>query len=479
LGDSVAAANGQGSGFGNVPGPVGADERASILGMFADGSDYGSAAFRPDISATTADQLLSDLGMGDQPVYGGGAQYANAQVLRTGVMTDAGAAGADNGGFDYERSYSRGGEFVVEASKSPFDSQGTDGFSGTEIESMREDNLARAQRLATQAAAESASPWSARTSWDANTGVVRADIGFNLSNNGAMPGAFAGDRSNAAEQAAQADDYANEARRLSNYATSPMSRWIDMSNQPAGAYTAEQWKSEASNFKKYMGTGFSRDSVYNGLWTKGAQLDIEAGNNNRGIWDQVAGVGIEANTPAAHADVGSALVRGIGKRIGDGLGNAMGMAGRSRKVTTPVIGSNLESTQSLTAEYKEGLNTKEFDRKVNRIKNAINNGELTSNIPHGVSDAARRAETRAYRKAVVERIERMYENNPEAKANALNRLATTDMDHIRDLQLSGKNVRRNFKSLDSDVNQELGRQFSRQIPRNAKIPITNLEVKNR
>ncbi|MDP9912415.1 hypothetical protein J2W27_004541 [Variovorax boronicumulans] len=42
MGDSLAAANGQGSS--NVPGPVGATERASIMGMFADGPGSGSNA---------------------------------------------------------------------------------------------------------------------------------------------------------------------------------------------------------------------------------------------------------------------------------------------------------------------------------------------------------------------------------------------------------------------------------------------------
>ncbi|EJL72177.1 putative permease, partial [Variovorax sp. CF313] len=149
----------------------------------------------------------------------------------------------------------------------------------------------------------------------------------------------------AAERAVQDEDYSNEARRAS-FTTSPMSRWIDMSNQPAGAHSAEEWKTEASNFKKYMGPQFARDSVYNGLWTKGALLDIAAGNNGRKIWDQVAGVGIEAN---AHADIGTNLGRGIGNRIGDGLGSIMGMAQRGRSVVTPAIGANVPSGSSNTA----------------------------------------------------------------------------------------------------------------------------------
>lgn len=131
---------------------------------------------------------------------------------------------------------------------------------------------------------------------------------------------------------------------------------------------------------------------------------------------------------------------------------------------------------ALRAEFKEGLNAKEFERKINRLQHAIDNGELTSNIPHGISDAERRALTRQYKNELADRIETFYANNPEAKANALNRLRNSDIDHIRDLQLSGQNVRGNLKALDSRVNQELGSQFSRQLPRGTQQPIIRIDV---
>ena len=121
LGDSLAAANS------SIPGPVGAAERASITGMFGDGSGSNSIAFRPDMSASTSDQLLADLGLGGRS-YGGGALYADASsVMRTGIVSDAGGGVEDGGGYHYDRNYrTNDGGFGIEASKLPSDSQGTE-----------------------------------------------------------------------------------------------------------------------------------------------------------------------------------------------------------------------------------------------------------------------------------------------------------------------------------------------------------------
>lgn len=70
----------------------------------------------------------------------------------------------------------------------------------------------------------------------------------------------------------------------------------------------------------------------------------------------------------------------------------------------------------------------------------------------------------------------MYADNPEARSNALEKLRQSDIDHIRDLQLGGENVRSNLKSLDSPVNQGLGRQVSRQLVRDRQEPILGVSV---
>jgi hypothetical protein len=102
--------------------------------------------------------------------------------------------------------------------------------------------------------------------------------------------------------------YANEAVRFSNY-PSPVVQWNAMSNQPAQAYTANQWQSAALGYKQYMGASFSRDSTYNGLWTKAAQLNAAQGNFGRYALDQAAGVALEAGV---HAQVGVAAGAALG-----------------------------------------------------------------------------------------------------------------------------------------------------------------------
>jgi len=117
-----------------------------------------------------------------------------------------------------------------------------------------------------------------------------------------------------------------------------------------------------------------------------------------------------------------------------------------------------------------------FQRKVNAIQRNIDQGRAVSNIPHGVSDAARRQLTQQYRRQLVNRIKSLYKNNPTAMRNALNKLKNSDIDHILDLQLGGGNVRSNLKTLESFTNQDLGRQISRQLPRGEQVPVTGLEV---
>ena len=132
LGDSIAAANS------SISGPVSADERSRILGYFADGPGYGSTGFRPDISATTADRLLADNGMG-RSNYGGGTQYASvAGVLRSGRMTDAGDWGVNPESIESLRQPD--GTYRVEIS-------GTDvGIGDADVASMRAENLAQIGR---------------------------------------------------------------------------------------------------------------------------------------------------------------------------------------------------------------------------------------------------------------------------------------------------------------------------------------------
>jgi type VI secretion system secreted protein VgrG len=83
-----------------------------------------------------------------------------------------------------------------------------------------------------------------------------------------------------------------------------MAQVIAMSNEPAEKHSSSEWKAAAEDYKRAQGKNFSRDSIYNGLWTKAAQLDYAAGNGSRNVLDQAAAVGIEAG---AHADMGVGL----------------------------------------------------------------------------------------------------------------------------------------------------------------------------
>lgn len=158
--------------------------------------------------------------------------------------------------------------------------------------------------------------------------------------------------------------------------------------------------------------------------------------------------------------------------------NALGISevSATRTISSPLVPNE---GVTLTAKFKDGLDPKEFDRKVNRVRNKIDNGEAFTNIPHNVTNAERSALTRKYRKDVIKRINSLYKNNPQARENALKRLRNSDIDHIQDLQAGGQNVRKNLKALDSQVNQELGRQFSRQIPKDVNKPITKIEVEGK
>lgn len=122
------------------------------------------------------------------------------------------------------------------------------------------------------------------------------------------------------------------------------------------------------------------------------------------------------------------------------------------------------------------FNREAFGRKVSQLRRKIDAGEAVANRPHGVSDSARRAVTRKYRRDVVARIKRLYKNNPVARENALRRLRASDIDHVLDLQLGGANARRNLSALHSETNQGLGRQIAPQLPEGVRRPVVGIEV---
>jgi hypothetical protein len=77
-------------------------------------------------------------------------------------------------------------------------------------------------------------------------------------------------------------------------------------------------------------------------------------------------------------------------------------------------------------------------------------------------DPRGRAAGKEFRREVEGRIDRLYENNPEARASAREELRLRDIDHRLDIQLGGSDIRSNFRTLDRSVNRSAGRQVQHQ-----------------
>jgi hypothetical protein len=215
-------------------------------------------------------------------------------------------------------------------------------FTDAEVVLMRAENLARGQALAAQDATAYSSGVMGNEGRAAGTPL--APFPDRWVNPAMINGSFA-----VGHWEPLGNDSPNEARRLSNYPSREM-QLVGYSNQQASDFSAAQWKGFAAEYKAIQGSNFTRDSFYNGLWTKGAQLDIAAGNTNRGIFDEMAGV---AGAAGAHADVGLAVGRGIGQGIGNGLGNVVGMAGRKNRVGAVAIGANVQPNPELVGPSPE------------------------------------------------------------------------------------------------------------------------------
>ena len=122
----------------------------------------------------------------------------------------------------------------------------------------------------------------------------------------------------------------------------------DMSNMPAEKYSAAEWRSAALEYKQIQGKDFSRDSIYNGLWTKAAQLDAASGKGwSRDVINDITGF---ATSEGLHAQagvaIGGALGRGIGNRLGNSADNVLGAVGKKPDVAVPPIGSGVGGVET-------------------------------------------------------------------------------------------------------------------------------------
>ncbi len=128
----------------------------------------------------------------------------------------------------------------------------------------------------------------------------------------------------------------------------------------------------------------------------------------------------------------------------------------------------------LEIKYKDGMNKKDFDRKVTGLQKGVQDGKFESIVPTKISDAERRKITRDYRKTVIEKVNGIYKDNPEAKSNALSRLKQSDIDHTIDLQLGGQNNMSNLRALDKIVNRSVGTQVQKQMSNGQSTTISNV-----
>jgi 5-methylcytosine-specific restriction endonuclease McrA len=177
-------------------------------------------------------------------------------------------------------------------------------------------------------------------------------------------------------------------------------------------------------------------------------------------YEEEGGIGV---AKVAARSIAERLIPGVGdiKNL-KSLGKLGARAGKFISKSKIIPNKNI----SINLKFKEGMNQRDFDRKIKVLQSSAKNGKLYSNVPHKVSPQDRRKLTREYRRDAVNRINSLYKNNPQAQQNALTRLRKSDIDHIIDLQLGGKNIRSNLKSLDAKTNQNLGGQISRQLPKN-------------
>ncbi|RNB51436.1 hypothetical protein EDM57_22400, partial [Brevibacillus gelatini] len=124
---------------------------------------------------------------------------------------------------------------------------------------------------------------------------------------------------------------------------------------------------------------------------------------------------------------------------------------------------------TVTLEYKEGMNKRDFERKAKYLERLSKEGNLTR-----AQNPVKRNKyiTEKYKKDVKKRIERMYgKKDPEKAKELIKRVDTMNPDHMWDLQLNGPDTRRNLKLLDGYTNQQLGRDVWNQIRDVKKVPV--------
>jgi hypothetical protein len=121
----------------------------------------------------------------------------------------------------------------------------------------------------------------------------------------------------------------------------------EMSHAPVERYSAQEYRNAAAEYRARMGRDFSRDSIYNGLWTRAAAQDGAVGKGwGQDVVNDMTGVATEAGVHAQTGMATGAAAAGMAARRGNHSGIVGSIFGANGGVITP--GKLIGSTEGLT-----------------------------------------------------------------------------------------------------------------------------------
>ncbi len=140
-----------------------------------------------------------------------------------------------------------------------------------------------------------------------------------------------------------------------------------MSHAPVERYSAQEYRSAAAEYRARMGRDFSRDSIYNGLWTRAAAQDGAVGKGwGQDVVNDMAGVATEAGVHAQTGMATGAAAAGMAARRGNHsgiIGSIFGANGGAE-----VVNESLASLNSpVTRHYADKVTQTTVAKEVNTV----------------------------------------------------------------------------------------------------------------
>jgi hypothetical protein len=147
-------------------------------------------------------------------------------------------------------------------------------------------------------------------------------------------------------------------------------RELEVKHESSGDFTAAQWKALGAKYKALTkltdapGTAWTRDTIYNGFWAKGAQKAILEGQGlGREVLDQAAGIAAESGAGEVGVAIGAAATKAVVK-----VGAIRGVTGAAKAATAPktnAVNHSVEAISLTKAKFghtfeKHGQNATEF-----------------------------------------------------------------------------------------------------------------------